>query len=94
VDTTFPSVIGDPTGPIPCARNLIGGNLTLSGDSEQVIVHGNNVGGNIVVTNNPSTAAFDIRNNKASSLQCSGNAVAPTGGGNTGSRSGQCAGLK
>ena len=92
-DTTFPSVIGDPTGPIPCARNLITGNLILSGNSEQILVHGNNVGGSIVVTNNSSTAAFDIRNNFASSLSCSGNAVTPTGGGNHGTKSGQCAGL-
>ena len=92
-DTTFPSVIGDPTGPIPCARNIISGNLILSGDSEQILVHGNNVGGGIIVMNNPSTAAFDIRNNVASSLTCTGNALAPTGGGNHGTKSGQCAGL-
>ncbi|HEX6539004.1 MAG TPA: hypothetical protein VF155_07480, partial [Candidatus Dormibacteraeota bacterium] len=92
-DTTFPSVIGDPTGPIPCAGNKIGGSMTLSGNSEQILVHGNNVGGGIVVTNNPSTAAFDIRNNNASSLSCSGNKVAPTGGGNHGTASGQCSGL-
>ncbi|HET9051778.1 MAG TPA: hypothetical protein VFO60_08745 [Candidatus Dormibacteraeota bacterium] len=92
-DTTFPSVIGDPTGPIPCAGNSIGGSLTLSGNSEQILVHGNNVAAAIVVTNNPSTAAFDIRNNNAASLSCSGNAVAPTGGGNHGAKSGQCAKL-
>ena len=92
-DTTFPSVIGDPTGPIPCARNIITGNLILSGNSEQILVHGNNVGGSIIVMNNSSTAAFDIRNNFASSLSCSGNAVTPTGGGNHGTKSGQCAGL-
>ena len=92
-DTTFPSVIGDPTGPIPCARNTITGNLILSGNNEQILVHGNNVGGTIIVMNNPSTAAFDIRNNNASSLTCSGNAVTPTGGGNHGAASGQCAKL-
>lgn len=92
-DTTFPSDIGDPTGPIPCARNIISGSLTLSGNAEQILVHGNNVGGGITVTNNPSTAAFDIRNNNASSLSCSGNKVAPTGGGNHGTASGQCSGL-
>ena len=92
-DTTFPSTIGDPTGPIPCAGNKITGNMTLSGNAEQIIVHGNIVGGSIVVTNNSSTAPFDIRNNKANSLSCSGNAVAPTGGGNHGAATGQCAGL-
>lgn len=92
-DTTFPSIIGDPTGPIPCPRNLISGNLILSGNSEQVSVHGNNVGGNIVVSNNTSSSAYDIRDNNAQSLQCSGNAVAPTGGGNHGAESGQCSTL-
>lgn len=92
-DTTFPSTIGDPRGPIPCAGNRVGGNLTLSGNAEQIIVHGNNVAGSIIVTNNSSTAAFDIRSNNAGSLACSGNAVAPTGGGNKGTKSGQCAGL-
>ena len=92
-DTTSPSVVGDPTGSIPCPGNKIAGSLTLSGNSEQILVDGNNVTGAIVVTNNPSTAAFDLRNNNAASLSCSGNAVAPTGGGNHGAESGQCAKL-
>lgn len=86
------TTIGDPS--VDCKGNTIKGRLTLSGNRGPAVVKDNLVG-SISVTDNSSTTPTVVAGNTIkNSLECSGNAVGPTGGGNTASvKTGQCAGL-
>lgn len=86
------TTIGDPSN--GCAGNTIKGELTLSGNRGPAIVKGNVVGAISVTANTSTTPSVLSDNTIKRSLDCSGNAVDPTGANNSApTKTGQCAGL-
>ena len=77
----------------PNSTNVIGGNLTVAGNSGGFYVCSANVGGNVTVSSN--TGRIDLNGIHAGkNLSCDGNDPAPIGTGNQAThKNGQCAGL-
>lgn len=85
-------VIGD-TRASGCGGNNVGGKILVSDNAAPSSIQRNTASG-IRVLDNTSTTASVIARNTADSIECSGNAVAPTGQNNTAPvMTGQCADL-
>jgi cytoskeletal protein CcmA (bactofilin family) len=89
-DNAAPVTIGAPPG---CAADTIRGNLQVSGNSASTVISGDDVNGNLQVTDNTGPSTQVSGNVVGQNLQCQNNASITGAGNSARAKQGQCESL-